>query len=77
MTADPRVRPGFTEAPLSGAAAKWMPTSVNEIAAKIVQRAYAERRPVREITAEMTDLSDEELDRLLDARRMTRSDQPT
>ena len=48
-----------------------------EMAAKIVQRAYAEQRPVKEIAAEMTDVSGEELDRLLDARELTRSDSPT
>jgi len=48
-----------------------------EMAAKIVQRAYAEQRPVRELAAEMTDISSEELDRLLDARELTRSDLPT
>jgi fumarate hydratase class II len=40
-------------------------------AAEIAKRAYAENRPVREVTGEMTDLSDEELDRLLDPRRLT------
>ncbi|MDQ2682768.1 MAG: lyase family protein, partial [Chloroflexota bacterium] len=37
-----------------------------ELGAKIAKRAYAEGRRVKEIAAEMTDLSPEELDRLLD-----------
>ena len=32
------------------------------------KKAYAERRPVREVAAECTDLSDRELDRLLNAK---------
>jgi fumarate hydratase class II len=42
-----------------------------ERAAKIAKRAYAEGRPLKEVAAEETDLSPEELDRLLDPRRMT------
>jgi len=42
-----------------------------ELGAKIAKRAYAEGRPVREIAREMTDLSDEDLDRLLDPRELT------
>lgn len=34
--------------------------------AEIVKKAYAEDRPIRDVAAEMTDLSKEELDRLLD-----------
>lgn len=37
-----------------------------ELGAKIAKRAYAEKRRVKEIAAEMTDLSPAELDRLLD-----------
>jgi fumarate hydratase class II len=40
-------------------------------AAQIAKRAYAEGRRVKEVAAEMTDLSPEELDRLLDPRLMT------
>jgi len=40
-------------------------------AAEIAKRAYAENRSVREVAREMTGLSDEELDRLLDPRRLT------
>jgi fumarate hydratase class II len=40
-------------------------------AAQIAKRAYAEGRRMRDVAAEMTDLSPEELDRLLDPRRMT------
>ncbi len=54
-----------------------MVTALNPIigydaAAKIAKRAYAENRRVKEIAAEMTDLSSEELDRLLDADDLTR-----
>ena len=42
-----------------------------ETGARIAKRAYAEGRTVREVAAEMTDLSAETLDRLLDGRRMT------
>ena len=40
-------------------------------AAQIAKKAYAESRPLKDVAAEMTDLSKEELDRLLDPRKMT------
>jgi fumarate hydratase, class II len=43
-------------------------------AAEIAKRAYAEERRIKEVAAEMTDLSPEELDRLLDLTRMGRGD---
>jgi fumarate hydratase class II len=43
-----------------------------EKGAEIAKRAYAEERSVREVAAEMTDLSAEELDKLLDPRSLTR-----
>jgi fumarate hydratase class II len=43
-----------------------------EQGAAIAKKAYAEGRTVREVAAECTDLSDRELDRLLDARDLTR-----
>ena len=43
-----------------------------EKGAEIAKRAYAEGRPVREVALEMTDLSAEELDRLLDPLLMAR-----
>lgn len=42
-----------------------------EKGAKIAKRAYQEKRPVLEVAKEMTDLSSEELQRLLDPRRLT------
>ena len=48
----------------------------HETAARIVQRAYAEQHSVKEIAAEMTDLSSDELDRLLDVQRLTRAGLP-
>ncbi len=42
-----------------------------EKSAKIAERAYAEGRTVKEIAVEMTDLPDEELDRLLDPKDLT------
>lgn len=42
-----------------------------QVAAKIAKRAYAEGRRVKEVAAEMTDLSAEELDRLLDPADLT------
>ncbi len=42
-----------------------------EKAAAVAKRAYAEGRPIREVAAEMTDLSDAELARLLDPRQLT------
>lgn len=42
-----------------------------EQAAKIAKRAYQEKRPVREVAAEMTDLSDAELAKLLDPAKLT------
>ncbi len=52
-------------------------TALNEAlgydrSAAIAKRAASENRPVREIAAEMTDLSAEELDRLLDPVRLAR-----
>ena len=40
-------------------------------AAQIAKKAYAEGRPVKDVAAEMTDLPKEELDKLLDPRKMT------
>ena len=40
--------------------------------AAIAKKAYAEGRPVREVAKEMTDLTDEELDRLLDPADLTK-----
>ena len=37
-----------------------------EMGAAVAKKAYAEGRPVKDVAREMTDLSDEELDRLLD-----------
>jgi len=42
-----------------------------ELGAKVAKRAYAEGRPVRDVAAEMTNLSREELDRLLDPMQLT------
>lgn len=42
-----------------------------ELGAKIAKRAYQEQRSVREIAREMTDLTDAQLDALLDPARMT------
>ena len=41
-------------------------------AAAIAKRAYAEGRAIKDVAAEMTDLSPEELERLLDPRALTR-----
>ncbi len=41
--------------------------------AAIVKRAYKEGRPIKDVAAEMTQLSREELDRLLDPASLTRS----
>jgi fumarate hydratase class II len=40
-------------------------------AAQIAKKAYAENRSVKDVAAEMTNLSGEELDKLLDSRKMT------
>ena len=42
-----------------------------ELGAKIAKRAYAEKRRVKDVAAEMTELSSEELDRLLDPAALT------
>lgn len=42
-------------------------------AAEIAKKAYAEGRRIRDVAAEMTDLSSDELDRLLDPKGMTGS----
>ncbi|MDQ3540850.1 MAG: class II fumarate hydratase [Chloroflexota bacterium] len=52
-----------------------MVTALNPIigydnAAKIAKRAYAEGRKVKDVAAELTDLSPEELDRILDAAEL-------
>lgn len=41
-------------------------------AAQIAKRAYAENRRIKDVAAEMTDLSPEEIDRLLDPAELTR-----
>jgi fumarate hydratase, class II len=43
-----------------------------EKGAAIAKRAYAQGRPILEVAAEMTDLSDDELRRLLDPKAMTK-----
>jgi fumarate hydratase class II len=48
------------------------PTIGYEKAAQIVKRALVERRPLREIAAEMTDLDEQALARLLDPVALTR-----
>jgi fumarate hydratase class II len=40
--------------------------------AEIAKKAYAEGRPVREVAAELTDLTDAEMDRLLDPAELTK-----
>jgi fumarate hydratase class II len=42
-----------------------------EKGAAVAKKAYAEGRPVKEVAKEMTDLSDAELDRLLDPASLT------
>ena len=42
-----------------------------EKGAAVAKKAYAEGRPVKDVAREMTDLSDEELDRLLDPAALT------
>ena len=42
-----------------------------EKGAAVAKKAYAEGRPVKEVAKEMTDLTDEELDRLLDPAALT------
>ena len=42
-----------------------------ELGAKIAKRAYAEGRPVKDVAADMTTLTAEELDRLLEPKAMT------
>ncbi len=42
-----------------------------ELGAKIAKRAYAEGRSIKEVAAEMTDLTPEELDRILDPAKLT------
>jgi fumarate hydratase class II len=43
-----------------------------EKGAAIAKQAYAQGRPVREVAAELTDLTDDELDRLLNPAELTR-----
>jgi len=43
-----------------------------EAGSKIAKRAYAENRRVKDVALEMTDLSSEDLDRLLDAADLTK-----
>jgi fumarate hydratase class II len=42
-----------------------------ELGAKIAKKAYAESRSVKDVTRELTDLADEEIDRLLDPSALT------
>jgi fumarate hydratase class II len=53
-----------------------MATALNPLigydrAAEIAKRAFAERRPVRELAREMTDLTPEQIEQALDPRRQT------
>jgi fumarate hydratase class II len=43
-----------------------------ELGAAVAKKAYAEGRPVKDVAREMTDLSEEELDRLLDPAELTK-----
>ncbi len=43
-----------------------------DLAAKIAKTAFSENRPLKEVAIEMTDLSEEQLDRLLDPIKMTK-----
>jgi fumarate hydratase class II len=43
-----------------------------ELGAAVAKKAYAEGRPVKEVAKEMTNLTDEELDRLLDPAALTK-----
>ncbi|HKI47128.1 MAG TPA: class II fumarate hydratase [Balneolales bacterium] len=43
-----------------------------DLGAKIAKKAFAEGRPLKEVALEMTDLSEEELDKALDPIKMTR-----
>ena len=43
-----------------------------ELGAAVAKKAYAEGRPVKDVAREMTDLTDEELDRLLDPGALTK-----
>ena len=47
-----------------------------EKGAAIAKKAYAEGRPIREVAAEMTDLTEEELAKLLDPATLTRGGVP-
>lgn len=47
-----------------------------ELGAKIAKRAYAERRSIKEVAAEMTDLSSQELDELLNPAKLTQGGVP-
>lgn len=42
-----------------------------EKGSKVAKKAYAKGRPVKDVAREMTDLSDEEMDRLLDPASLT------
>jgi fumarate hydratase class II len=44
-----------------------------ELGAKIAKAAYSQNRPLREVAAEMTELSPEQLDRLLDPQQLTQA----
>jgi fumarate hydratase class II len=48
-----------------------------DIAAQIAKKAYAEGRSLKEVAAEMTNLSKEELDKLLDPKPMTKGGMAT
>lgn len=43
-----------------------------DLAAKIAKKSFSESRPLKEVAKEMTDLSDEELDKALDPIKMTK-----
>ncbi len=47
-----------------------------DLAAKIAKTAFKEKRPLKEVALEMTDLSEEELDKALDPIKMTKGGLP-
>jgi fumarate hydratase, class II len=70
MTANEETCRGYVEISPS------MATALNPLigydrAAEIAKRAFQERRPVRELAAEMTDLTPEQIEQALDPRRQT------
>ncbi len=72
MMAGPRLRAGFTDAPVTGTAAKWMATRVNEIAtgAALLLSAVVRRMTITKMAVRMASRRNTSIPSRLDTVRV-------